>query len=95
MAAEGRRPQATRGRIYLMGEDGKPRAFNVRLGITDGTSTELLVGARRPDAAELKEGALVITGTVAAARRRRRARAPRRPAHAVLSRASRWHHGPD
>ncbi|MCY7308565.1 MAG: hypothetical protein LH632_21005, partial [Rhodoferax sp.] len=52
----------TRGRIYLMGEDGKPKAFNVRLGITDGSSTELLVAAGGPNAAELKEGALVIIG---------------------------------
>ena len=54
----------TRGRIYLMGEDGKPKAFNVRLGITDGSSTELLVAANAPNAAELKEGALVIVGIV-------------------------------
>ena len=37
-------------------------AFNVRLGITDGTSTELLVAAGGPNAADLKEGALVIVG---------------------------------
>lgn len=66
MAAEGAGRQATRGRIYLMGEDGKPKAYNVRLGISDGTMTELIVGPGSPDAAELKEGALVITGTVAA-----------------------------
>ena len=47
----------TRGRIYLLADDGKPRAFNVRLGITDGTSTELIVAPSSPDAAELKEGA--------------------------------------
>ncbi len=52
----------SRGRIYLMTEDGKPKAINVRLGITDGTSTELIVGANPPEAAELKEGALVIVG---------------------------------
>jgi len=52
----------TRGRIYLLGEDGKPKAFNVRLGITDGTSTELIVAPSSPDAGELKEGAIVITG---------------------------------
>jgi len=58
--------QNTRGRIYLLGSDGEPRAYNVRLGITDGTSTELLVEPNSPDAAVLKEGALVITGTGAA-----------------------------
>jgi HlyD family secretion protein len=61
----------TRGRIYLLGEDGKPRAFNVRLGITDGTMTELLPAPA--DAAELKEGAAVITGIVT------QASAPPRP----------------
>jgi len=53
---------STRGRIYLLAEDGKPRAYNVRLGITDGTSTELIVPPGSPDAAELKEGATVIIG---------------------------------
>jgi Spy/CpxP family protein refolding chaperone len=56
--------QNTRGRIYLVGEDSQPRAYNVRLGITDGTSTELLVEPNSPDANVLKEGALVIVGTV-------------------------------
>jgi HlyD family secretion protein len=56
--------QSTRGRIYLLGEDGKPVAHNVRLGITDGTSTELIVGPNSPDAAALKEGAVVIVGTI-------------------------------
>ena len=64
IAAESAGRQATRGRIYLLGEDGKPRAFNVRLGISDGTMTELLLGPNAPEAAELKEGATVITGTV-------------------------------
>ena len=53
---------STRGRIYLLGDDGKPKAFNVRLGITDGTSTELLVGPGGQNAAELQEGAVVIVG---------------------------------
>ncbi|MEQ1534399.1 MAG: efflux RND transporter periplasmic adaptor subunit [Burkholderiaceae bacterium] len=56
--------QVTRGKIYLMGADGKPKAYNVRLGITDGSSTELIVSPNSPDAAELKEGAAVIIGTV-------------------------------
>ncbi|HWI84449.1 efflux RND transporter periplasmic adaptor subunit [Ramlibacter sp.] len=55
----------TRGRLYLLGEDNRPRAFNVRLGITDGTSTELIVAPNAPDAADLKEGAAVITGVTA------------------------------
>ena len=65
----------TRGRIYLI-VDGKPKAFNARLGITDGTSTELLVLPNSPDAAELTEGAAVITGTVSAGS----ATTPARPA---------------
>jgi HlyD family secretion protein len=56
--------QVTRGKIYLMGADGKPKAYNVRLGITDGSSTELIVSPNSPDAAELVEGAAVIIGTV-------------------------------
>ncbi len=53
---------STRGRIYLLGVDGKPRAFNVRLGISDGSSTELLVAPGSPSAADLREGATVIVG---------------------------------
>ncbi|MFZ4479566.1 MAG: efflux RND transporter periplasmic adaptor subunit [Rhodoferax sp.] len=56
--------QSSRGRIYLLGPEGEPRAYNVRLGITDGSSTELLVDPGSPEAAVLKEGALVIVGTV-------------------------------
>lgn len=57
----------TRGRIYVLGADGKPKALNVRLGITDGSQTELIVGPNSPEAAELKEGASVITGVSGAA----------------------------
>lgn len=64
LVAEAAGRQSTRGRIYLMGEDGKPKAVNVRLGITDGTATELIVGGNSPEAADLKEGATVIIGTV-------------------------------
>ena len=61
--AESASRTATRGKIYLMGADGKPVAYNVRLGITDGTSTELMVGPNSPNADIFKEGALVIVGT--------------------------------
>ena len=44
IVAESGGRQTTRGRIYLLGEDGKPRAYNVRLGISDGTMTELPEG---------------------------------------------------
>ena len=53
----------TRGRLYVQGEDGKPRAYSVRLGITDGTATELLVAPGSPEAQALQAGARVITGT--------------------------------
>jgi HlyD family secretion protein len=61
--AEAASRTATRGRIYMMGADGKPVAYNVRLGITDGTSTELMVPPNSPNAEVFKEGAVVIVGT--------------------------------
>ncbi len=60
---EGGARSGTRGRIHILGPDGKPRAFFVRLGVTDGLSTELLIGpgtARQPDADLIKEGADVV-----------------------------------
>jgi HlyD family secretion protein len=65
LLAEAGSRTSTRGRIYLMGADGKPVAYNVRLGITDGTSTELLVAPNSPNADVFKEGANVIIGTLA------------------------------
>ena len=56
--------QTTRGRLYLLGADGKPRAYAVRLGISDGVMTELIVPPNSPDAAVLVEGATVITAVV-------------------------------
>jgi HlyD family secretion protein len=53
---------SSRGRIYLLNSEGKPVAYNVRLGITDGTSTELMVQPNSPNAELFKEGATVITG---------------------------------
>jgi HlyD family secretion protein len=63
LLAEAGSRTSTRGRIYLQGADGKPIAYNVRLGITDGTSTELLITPNAPNADVLKEGATVIIGT--------------------------------
>ena len=71
LVAESANRTSTRGRIYLMDEQGKPKAYNLRLGITDGTSTELIsspagpaspVSAARADAEALKEGTTVIVG---------------------------------
>jgi HlyD family secretion protein len=56
--------QNTRGRIYLLAEGGKPRAYNVRLGISDGVMTELIVAPNSADAGVLVEGANVITAVV-------------------------------
>jgi HlyD family secretion protein len=55
---QGRRADAretTPGRIHVLGEDGQPRAIDVRLGITDGAVTEVI-------AADLQPGLQVITG---------------------------------
>lgn len=73
LAAESVGRAVTRGRVYLLDAAGKPRAFNVRLGITDGTATELVVPSGAPEASELKEGASVVTGVIGAT-------APRPPA---------------
>ena len=64
MVAEVAGRTVTRGRVHVLDADGKPKALNVRLGITDGTSTELLLAPNSTEAAELKEGASVITGVV-------------------------------
>jgi HlyD family secretion protein len=65
--AASRQGANARGRIYLQGADGKPVAYNVRLGVTDGTSTELMVSPNSPNADKLIEGATVITSVSAAA----------------------------
>ncbi len=67
LLAEASGRTSTRGRIYLLGDDGKPRAFNVRLGISDGSSTELMVTPGSPSAAHLREGATLIVGIQSAA----------------------------
>ncbi len=66
LLAEAGSRTSTRGRIYLLDADGKPVAYNVRLGVTDGTSTELLVQPNSPNAEVFKEGALVVIGTASA-----------------------------
>jgi HlyD family secretion protein len=55
---------ANRGRIYVLGTDGKPRALSVRLGVSDGSMTELLLGPNAPP--ELSEGAEVLVGAKSA-----------------------------
>ena len=47
------------GRIWIIGEDGKAKAIEVRLGLTDGSMTELISG-------DIKDGQEVIVGQQAA-----------------------------
>jgi len=49
------------GRVFIVGADGKPEAVQVRLGITDGTNTEVVDGA-------LKDKQEVIVGATAGPR---------------------------
>jgi HlyD family secretion protein len=60
IAAEGGRsgPQ-TSGRVWVL-EDGKPRSIEVRVGLTDGTATEI-------SGAGIAEGLELLSGTQAAA----------------------------
>ena len=58
--AEGAPGQAGTGRVYVL-EDGEPRPRDVRLGLSDGSTTELVGG-------ELAEGMEVVIGTAAAGR---------------------------
>jgi len=51
----GRSGQPTRGRVWLL-ENGKPKGIDVRVGLTDGTATEV-------SGEELGEGTEVIVGT--------------------------------
>ena len=55
LAESGGRGQSALGRVYVL-ENSQPQALEVRLGLTDGTSTELL-------GTPLAEGAEVIIGT--------------------------------
>jgi HlyD family secretion protein len=48
------------GRIWIVGEDGKPKAVELRLGLTDGSMTEIVSG-------EIKDAQEVITGQQSAA----------------------------
>ena len=43
------------GRVWIIGEDGSPKAVTVRLGLTDGSMTEIVSG-------DVREGSEVIVG---------------------------------
>ncbi|MDO9159791.1 MAG: efflux RND transporter periplasmic adaptor subunit, partial [Burkholderiaceae bacterium] len=62
LVAESAGRQTTRGRLFVPGADGKAVAYDVRLGLTDGTSTELIVPSGSSLAEVFKPGATVITG---------------------------------
>jgi HlyD family secretion protein len=62
------RPAA--GRLWIVGEDGKPAALAVKTGLSDGASTEIVEGA-------LKEGDEVILGTDAPAAKKAAPGGPR------------------
>lgn len=68
----GRAP--TRGRVWVAGTDTekKPRVIELRLGLTDGTMTEVVSG-------DLKEGQEVLVGTFGAQKGGAPAGAPRGP----------------
>jgi HlyD family secretion protein len=66
IAAEGdaRRSGGTRGRIYTLDEKGQPKVLNVRFGLTDGTSTEVI-------SPEVSEGMEIIVGSAQPAQQNR------------------------
>ena len=72
MAVEQRGVATTRGTVWVLDASGAPKPVNVRLGISDGSFTELLGGG-------LKEGDAVIVGSGGAngARAAAKAGAPR------------------
>lgn len=60
-AAGGRLAASGSGRVFVLDANGQPRAVDVRLGLTDGTSTELLPAQ---DGLAVQEGTSVVVGTI-------------------------------
>jgi HlyD family secretion protein len=81
LQAESAGRASTRGRVHVLDEQGQPKALNVRLGVSDGSSTELLLGPNAANAAngELKEGTEVIIGIKAQAATSAKGPGPRPP----------------
>jgi HlyD family secretion protein len=48
--------------VFVVGAQGRPVAHDVRLGLSDGSSTELLIEPGTPLAEVLQPGTTVITG---------------------------------
>jgi HlyD family secretion protein len=57
VATEAGRSSPGSGRVYVVGDDGKPRDVALRLGLSDGNATEIVGG-------DLADGAEVIVGNV-------------------------------
>jgi HlyD family secretion protein len=55
------------GRVWVLDDTGRPTAVDVRIGLTDGTQSEIVGGA-------LQEGTQVIVGLQADARQRTQAK---------------------
>ena len=62
LAAESDGRVSTRGRVYLLDPQGQPKAISVRLGISDGSSTELLLDPNAQATGELTEGTELLIG---------------------------------
>ncbi len=59
IAAEQSGRTGARGRVFVAGEDGKPKAVSLQLGLSDGSMTEVISG-------DIKEGDQIIVGTAQA-----------------------------
>jgi HlyD family secretion protein len=66
----------TRGRVWVIGADGKPQAISLRLGLTDGSSTEVVSVNNN---GKLDEGQQVVIGQTSSAAAKAPAGAPRLP----------------
>jgi len=64
---DGRGSVSSRGRVFVLNAKGEPAAYNVRLGVTDGSYTEIMVRSDGPAAQAVAEGATVVTGVSASA----------------------------
>jgi HlyD family secretion protein len=61
---------ATSGRVWVLDDTGKPTGISVRIGLTDGTQSEVIGG-------ELQPGSQVIVGTLDAGKARQAKGGPR------------------